>query len=346
MAWFRCGGGVDVDFVTAGAGDILAGKTGCDRDGNPVPGSIPTKGASDLSASGKTVTVPAGHYPAQVTKDIAAGSATGTGSAQQSEPDISVSDGGLITASVAAKNISVTPAVQPGYVGSGTAGNVSLTANSATKQMTTQGAKTVTPSTSEQTAVAKGVFTTGIVKVGAIQTETKTATGNGDVTPASGKFLSKVTVSIPTQGAKTVTPSTSEQTAVASGKLTTGAVKVSGDANLVAANIVNGKSIFGVSGNARKFASMNGSDFTGEKYFGGTTSLGTKPYKRITGHGFTPAFGGTYPTSNMVMITGSYYITLSNWYSLSGDWSSSAIDLPFNVSVSQGSAIWYVNGYY
>lgn len=54
--------------------------------------------------------------------------------------------------------------------------------------------------------------------------------------------------SLPTQGAKTVTPTTSEQTAVASGTYTTGDVKVAGDANLVPENIAEGKSIFGVLG--------------------------------------------------------------------------------------------------
>ena len=54
--------------------------------------------------------------------------------------------------------------------------------------------------------------------------------------------------SLPTQGAKTVTPTTTEQIAVASGRYTTGDVKVAGDANLVAENVAEGVSIFGVTG--------------------------------------------------------------------------------------------------
>lgn len=56
------------------------------------------------------------------------------------------------------------------------------------------------------------------------------------------------TQQLPTQGAKTVTPTTTEQIAVASGTYTTGDVKVAGDANLVAENIAEGVSIFGVAG--------------------------------------------------------------------------------------------------
>lgn len=52
------------------------------------------------------------------------------------------------------------------------------------------------------------------------------------------------------QAAKTVIPWTVEQTAVSAGRYTTGAVKVAGDANLRAANIVRGVSIFGVTGTA------------------------------------------------------------------------------------------------
>lgn len=56
------------------------------------------------------------------------------------------------------------------------------------------------------------------------------------------------TQQLPTQGAKTVTPGTSNQIAVASGRYTTGDVVVSGDANLVPENIAEGVSIFGVQG--------------------------------------------------------------------------------------------------
>ena len=69
----------------------------------------------------------------------------------QATPAITVSAAGLITASA-------TQAA--GVVAAGT--------KSATKQMTVQAAKTVTPSDSAQTAVAKGVFTTGVITVAAV----------------------------------------------------------------------------------------------------------------------------------------------------------------------------------
>lgn len=66
----------------------------------------------------------------------------------QAAPSISVSSGGLITASV----------TQSG-------GIVPAGSKSATQQLTTQGAKTVTPTTTNQTAVASGRYTTGDVQV-------------------------------------------------------------------------------------------------------------------------------------------------------------------------------------
>lgn len=122
------------------AGDLLSGKQLIGQDGNIITGTIPSKTSTDISVSGRTVTVPAGYYPSQASKSIA--------SATQATPSITVSTGGLITASATQS---------AGYVASGT--------KSATKQLTTQAGKTVTPGTSQQTAVASGRYTTGTVYV-------------------------------------------------------------------------------------------------------------------------------------------------------------------------------------
>lgn len=56
------------------------------------------------------------------------------------------------------------------------------------------------------------------------------------------------TQQLTTQGAATITPGTTAQTAVASGRYTTGDVVVAGDVNLIPENIAEGVSIFGVEG--------------------------------------------------------------------------------------------------
>ena len=130
--------------------------------------------------------------------------------ATQATPTISVSSGGLITAS---------STQSAGYVEAGT--------KSATKQLTVQAAKTITPSTSSQTAVASGVYTTGAITVAAIP--------SSYVEPAAIK------------DAATYTPTTSNQT-ITAGTYCSGAQTIKGDTNLVADNIKNGVSIFGVNG--------------------------------------------------------------------------------------------------
>ena len=82
------------------------------------------------------------------------------------------------------------------------AGLVAAGTKKATMQLTTQAAKTVTPSAAQQTAVASGKYTTGNVVVAAVPTEAKTVelsmpSGNQTVSPSSGKFLSAVTVKKP-----------------------------------------------------------------------------------------------------------------------------------------------------
>lgn len=74
---------------------------------------------------------------------------------------------------------------------------------------------------------------------------TASATQSGGIIAAGSK---SATQQLPTQGAATIMPGTTDQIAVASGRYTTGDVKVAGDANLVAENIAEGVSIFGVAG--------------------------------------------------------------------------------------------------
>lgn len=69
---------------------------------------------------------------------------------------------------------------------------------------------------------------------------------SGLITATAGN--KSATEQLSTQAATTITPGTSEKTAVASEKYTTGAVKVAGDADLIAENIKKGINIFGVSG--------------------------------------------------------------------------------------------------
>lgn len=242
-----------------------------------VGSGIARRDSTSLTASGATVSVPAGYYASAASKAIASGSATTPATTITSAPTISVNASGVVTASNS-KTQNVTPTVSAGYVSAGTSGTITVSGSN-TYELSTQAAKTVTPTESTQTAVAAGKYTTGAVTVGAISStyigSDIPRRGASDITD-SGPFVTvpagyydmqysqsvgfiahadpsvainsstglvtashyqhygyiestgttTKTLQLSTQGATTVTPSETAQTAVAAGKYTTGAVTV------------------------------------------------------------------------------------------------------------------------
>lgn len=150
-----------------------------------VGSDIPENDSTDLSASGNTVTVPAGYYASNASKSVSSGSATTPATTITVTPGISVSSGGLITASASGSQ-SIAPTVSAGYVSSGTSGTVSVSGSN-TSQLSTEAGKTVTPTKSQQTAVSSGKYTTGAIVVDAIPSAYQDVTG---VTAAAGDVLS------------------------------------------------------------------------------------------------------------------------------------------------------------
>lgn len=202
---------MDISDSTVTPDKLAKGATAYDKSGERITGTM--EAATDPVLQEKTVTPKTSAQ--SVTPDsgydgLSKVTVNAMPTATQATPSISVNSSGLITASATQT---------AGYVAAGT--------KSATKQLTTQAAKTITPSTSQQTAVAKGVYTTGAVTVAAIPSTY--------VKPSA------------TKAATTYTPTTANQT-IAAGTYCSGAQTIKGDANLVADNIKSGVSIFGVAG--------------------------------------------------------------------------------------------------
>lgn len=106
---------------------------------------------------------------------------------------------------------------------------------------------------------------------------TASATQTGGIVQGGTK---EATEQLPVQAAKTVTPTTTDQTAVEVGKFTTGAITVKGDANLLPKNILKGVSIFGVAGAASQGKAYETGSFVPEADTGEITiqhNLGVEP---------------------------------------------------------------------
>ena len=135
--------------------DVTVGAIPSDYVGSEVP----RKTSADLTASGPTVTAPAGYYSDTVSKSVQSGSVSVPYTGKQVIPSISVSDTtGSIYATVDA-SFDIVPTVNEGYVTSGTQGKVRIL-GVGVKDLSTQAAQTITPTTADQT-IASGKYLTG-----------------------------------------------------------------------------------------------------------------------------------------------------------------------------------------
>ena len=330
---------MDVTSDTVTSAKMLDGTTATKNDGTKATGSIATKSAANLTASGSTVTVPAGYYSAQATKNVSAGSAFTPAVTITTNPTVGItSSTGVVTASYNGSS-SITPTVTAGYVATGTAGTVSttgtktlqlaskaaatyntstadqtigsyqwLTGTQTIKSVTTSNLAaaniasgvtvkvgdannasritqvtgtyapavstlTVTPTESQQTFNATGVYGYKPVTVNAISStyvgtgvakkssaDTTFASTTGTFTAPIGYYSAAATKTITTQAAQTLYPSTADQT-IASYRWLTGTqtIKSVTTSNLAAANIKSGVTVkVGDSGNASRITQVVG----------------------------------------------------------------------------------------
>lgn len=270
---------MDVTQKTVTAGSMLSGTTALKNDGTDITGTIASKSSADLTASGATVTAPAGYYASAASKSVASGSA-GTPTATK----------GTVTS----HSVSVTPSVTntTGYITGGTKTGTAVTVSaselvSGTKTISASGTTDVTnyESVSVASGSAKTPATTitanpsisvddsGLIRSTVAKTQNVTpSVSAGYVTSGTA---GKITVSgsgtnqLTTQAAQTIHPSTTDQT-IASGKYLTGAqtIKAVTTTNLTAANIVSGVTVkVGDSTDDDCVASVTGTAETGGNDF-------------------------------------------------------------------------------
>lgn len=200
-----------IGMIMLAKGTMLTGNLIVNDTKDYVGSQVPRKSSSDLTASGATITVPAGYYSTQATKSVSSGSATAPASISGSSATVSTGTNTLTLS----KTISVTPSVSAGYVSAGTAGNSSV---SLTASVTTKAAATITPGTTNKT-IASGTYLTG----------TQTISGDADLIAANikkGVQIFGVTGSYTSDATAAASDIVSGETAYVNGNKLTGSLVI------------------------------------------------------------------------------------------------------------------------
>ena len=143
-----------------------------------VGSGITRRSSSDLTASGNTVSVPAGYYESAASKAIAGGAVNMPSMSITANPSITIdSSTGLVSSAVSSPTNAIVPTITAGYVGpaSFSAGNVAVS-GSATSQLTVRTSSDLTVSGATVTAPA-GYYSSAASK----------AVANGSVSASATK---------------------------------------------------------------------------------------------------------------------------------------------------------------
>lgn len=238
-----------------------------------VGSGIARRSGTNLSASGKTVTVPAGYYENQATKDVSTMTLPTSTSASATSGYTSKA---TVSRSTSDQYINIAPGYNEagGYYKVEAVANGSVTAPSSISGTDASIGANVSAQTltfTKTISVTPNVTTAGYISSG--------TAGNSSVSLTASAII---------QPAQTITPGTTNQT-IASGTYLTGTQTISGDSDLTAANIKTGVQIFNVTGSYTsdataaagdivntKTAYVNGSKITGNlvinKYYTGTSA--------------------------------------------------------------------------
>lgn len=330
---------IDTTDKTVTAGSMLNGVTALKNDGTTATGSIASKSSTDLTASGATVTAPAGYYSSSASKSVASGTA-GTPTASKG--------------TVSNHSISVTPSVTntAGYISGGTKSGTAVTVSaselvSGTKSISGAGETDVT--NYEKASVSAGSATTPTTTITANPTISVSSAGlitasvseSQNVTPSvSAGYVSSgtagtVSVSgsktqqLTAKAATTYYPSTTDQT-ITSGQYLTGTqtIKAVTTTNLTAENIADGVTVeVGDTSDSDRILSITGT------HQGGTTPTGVKYiYTDIDGDGAWDVSGYQYCSVNYAAVPDEKW---RYWIKVDSD------DLTFTLNNSTAAAALY-----
>lgn len=223
------GGGTSSDDVTASRSNILQGKTTVtsDSDDEIVEGTMPNCGAKTAElACGESYPIPEGYHD---------GKGKVTAKSLDLQTQASAAAGDILKDKTAYVN-----------------------GSKVTGTMANQGAKTASLNCGGSYTIPAGYHNgSGKVTANSLASQTSGTAAVGNILKDKTAWVNgnKITGTIASRGAATITPGTANQT-IAAGQYLSGAQTIKGDANLKAANIALGTSIFNISGSAKLIKSQ------------------------------------------------------------------------------------------